>query len=230
MYGAAKVTHVALVSALYGGYDTPVALPRQEDVGRVSAWMFTDDERLQVPGWRTCWMPRPDVAPRLAAKSAKAVPFPLLPASVDVVIWVDAHVQVTSPHFAASLLADLGDAPWGMFRHHQNRTLTEELALSHVTGKYVGQDIDGQVAAYLAAGCPNDYGIWMTGLFVRRRDPAIEQMGHRWIDEQYRWSVQDQLSLPFVAWEAGLAPVDLPFEGWWTGTRFMLGRHVDGSG
>jgi hypothetical protein len=71
--------------------------------------------------------------------------------------------------------------------------------------------------------------MWTTGVMVRRPAETIE-FGDAWQAEIDQWGPEDQISLPVVLHRAGITPVDLPFEGWWDGRRFMLRRHNDGTG
>ena len=59
---------------------------------------------------------------------------------------------------------------------------------------------------------------------VRRHTPAVIEFSHRWWDEVARWSVQDQLSLPYVlrtsdirwhAWPGECAGRAEPFGAGW---------------
>lgn len=230
---------VGVVTASYGGYDTVHSFPTQIGDFAYEAKLVTDDKFLDLPGWETVYEPEEFRPPRRAAKFPKCLPHLYFTdedgnASVDYTIWVDAHLEVRSPDFIKTLITDLGDAPLGQFPHTQHRTISAECALAEVTGKYQ-YDMRAQVQRYLQHGMPDDYGVWMTGLIVRRygnpwTSSDWDLFGKAWLAEFDRWGVEDQISEPYILWQHDLKPKELEFEGWWDGRRFMLHRHVDGSG
>lgn len=221
------MTRIAVISATYGSYDDLHPLPHQRADSPVET-ILVSDRPIVVPGWRTIVQERDGLHPRLAAKFPKACPQNYTDA--DIVIWLDAHLEVHSPSLAVDLATELDDAEFGAFRHTHTRSLTEELALAKVTGKYDDARMDAQVKTYLARGYPDEWGMWMSGLTVRRMTMNIEAMGQMWLNELVEWTVEDQLSLPYVLHECDIVPRDLEFDGWWTSERFTLRRHRDGSG
>jgi hypothetical protein len=218
---------IAVISASYGSYDDLNRLPPQHDDSPVEAILVADKPYV-VPGWQTVVHERSGFEPRLAAKFAKACPQNYTDA--DVVVWLDAHVEVRSSTFAHDLALELGEHEFGAFRHTHTKSLTEEVALAKVTGKYDNEKMDLQIKTYLDRGYPDAWGMWMSGLTVRRMTQPVIEMGNIWLNELVEWTVEDQLSLPYALHQCGIVPLDLAFDGWWTGDRFLLKRHRDGSG
>lgn len=233
------MTSIAVLSACYGNYDTVHALPEQMGVDET---ILVSDQPIVVPGWKTVVEPRPQLHPRLAAKFPKTMPHEYTDA--EWVIWLDGHLEVKTHTLARELVDEVqrsgGTEPgdnirrgtWGQFRHTSTHSLSEEVALAKVTGKYVGQPMDEQIQNYMRDGCPDAFGMWMTGLIVRRQTPTTRQIGDAWLGEQVRWTVEDQLSLPYLFWLHGMSieMTELAFDGWWHGSRFRLHQHADGSG
>jgi hypothetical protein len=214
---------VAVLTAVYGGYDNPHPLPPQDI--ECDSILLSDDTGLQVDGWRTVTL-FSDRPARLAAKRPRCRPE--LVTDADVVVWLDAHVEVTSPSLISELVAELGDAPIGAFRHGYHTSIRQEAELASTLPKYNGWDLRAQARAYEALGHPHNWGMWTTGVMVRR--PKQTQLfGRLWQGEIDLWGPEDQISLPFALRESGLRPVDLRFEGWWVGERFRLHPHNDGT-
>ena len=225
---------ICVMTAIFGGYDVPWPLLAQ-DV-ECDAILITDDPELQVPGWRTVhwtgvrgwrFADEPPLPPRLAAKVPRCRPDRWTDA--EHIVWLDGHLSVTSPSLIRELVAELGDGDIGAFRHHFHTTITEEAALASELPKYEGWDLQRQAKTYLEAGHPDDYGLWTTGVMVRRPRRTIT-FGNAWQDEIDIFGPEDQISLPWALRATGTEMVDLAFEGWWVGRRFHLHQHTDGTG
>jgi hypothetical protein len=167
------------------------------------------------------WFHIPDrvpsgVSPRLAAKYPKLFPWSWLPPGYDRSIWIDGTVRVTSDRFvadrAASMLSDIG---LGMWRHPERQDIYTEAIVSMGFPKYVDQPLAAQVGHYIDEGMPTDFGLWACGVIVRDAAspfrPVVDDLMSKWLQEIDRWSIQDQLSFPYVLWKSGIgAPVALP--------------------
>lgn len=163
---------------------------------------------------------------RMRAKHPRCLPH--LYTDAEIVVWLDAHVEVRSPSFIRELVEQLGDGKIGAFRHGFHTSISQEAALASTLPKYEGYDLVAQAKHYLEEGHPDSWGMWTTGVMVRR--PAETQVfGQEWLAQIERWGPEDQISLPYVLRRNGIEVVDLPFEGWWEGTRFCLHPHNDGS-
>jgi hypothetical protein len=132
--------------------------------------------------------------PRMAAKWWKLHPELAAP-DADVTIWIDGNIEIRDPRFPEYALAELGDDDAVFTRHPDRDDLADELAISLHLGKYDGQDISGQVGAYLAAGHPPHWGLAHGAILVRRNNERVRAFDAAWWEEICRWSMQDQLSL-----------------------------------
>jgi hypothetical protein len=216
---------VAIVSSVYGGYDLPVA-PVPQDTA--CDFVLVTDRQVDCWPWKVVVEPRPDLHPRLAAKVAKCRPDAYTDA--DMTIWVDGHLRITHPAFVRWAAGALdGGAQVAQLRHPQRSRIADEAALSARLPKYRGLPVAEQAASYLAAGYPDGWGMWATGLIVRRTVGATVRFGDAWLAEQVRWTVQDQISEPPLLYWHGLEMATLPgpLVGHWA---FDLGRHSDGTG
>ena len=56
--------------------------------------------------------------------------------------------------------------------------------------------------------------MWCTGLLVRdNEDERIRRLDEMWMEENVRWSYQDQISLAYLFWRLGIEPGVIPLTG-----------------
>jgi len=189
---------VALVTAVYGGYDRLRPLP--DGHGFDVAVCVTDDPDLTVDGWSMRLVPSREI-PILAAKRPKMLPFDFV--DTDVAVWLDANAEVVDPTFREFCLATDGDVV--AWTHPEGRTcLFQEVAYCAHWPRYAPFPMVEQAAAYRAEGMPERFGLFACGTLVWRRTDAAVAFGRAWLEEQYRWSIQDQVSFPYLLWRTGI--------------------------
>lgn len=215
---------VAVVTSAYGEYDEP-SVPVEQTIP-VEYVLVTDRDHLAPLPWRTVFEPRPQLHPRLAAKVAKCRPD--LYTDADVIIWMDASMEITSPEFAMWCVETLAEAPLAQIPHPERQCILPEASVSSVMGKYAGLPVLAQAESYIAAGHPRDWGLWATGLIVYNAGTWIRPFGDSWLREQVRWSYQDQLSQAPLLRIARMRPTGLPGR-LWGHDKFAIRRHRDGS-
>jgi hypothetical protein len=202
---------IAVYTALFGGYDLLAPAPAVPGVAFVC---FTDDPRLHAPGW-TMRVRRPRYPhPRLAAKWYKLLAHRALPRT-RYAVWIDACVTLTGPGSVDRLVAPLGVAGVALCRHPDRDNVYDEAVASLTLRKYDGLPIREQVDAYRRAGLPDGHGLWAGTVIARDLARAeIRRLGRWWMQENVRWTYQDQLSLPYVLWRLRIEPAALPIHLW----------------
>lgn len=222
----------ALITGVYDGYDAlKEVCPQVGFEGDVDYVCVTDSERLVAEsgpilrdegfgiyadglrhptGWRIVYLPAPGVHPNRAAKVPKMQPqdFTSAPASV----WLDASFRVVSSRFVADLINHADRSPHGLaqFKHPWRSCLFDEAAESAPMPKYAGEPIEEQTAKYRADGMPERWGLWATGIIGRVHSPELTAWGNTWLEHCRTWSIQDQISHPYVTWKHGIRPAELP--------------------
>jgi len=205
---------VCIYTAIYGGYD---------DLKPAATQSIPTDFFCIHPKspWRIVRnLDRPDLSARLRAKWFKMHPHLLFPNGAprrpwwailrpnhhyDVTIWIDGSLEITSPNFAADMLAQLGPAGLSAFPHPARDCIYEELEKSLRWAKYAGQALSQQVESYRQQGYPPHHGLAAAGVLVRNpKSGTLAALDEARWQENLRWSPQDQLSLPVVWWRAGL--------------------------
>lgn len=134
---------------------------------------------------------------RLDAKWWKLRPDLACPEAA-VTVWIDASMTLLRPDIEALAVAELGDDDALFMRHPWRDDIYAEREASHPNAKYDDQPTAEQVAHYRAEGHPEHWGLIHSGLLVRRNNARVRAFDDAWWAEIIRWSVQDQLSLPYV--------------------------------
>jgi hypothetical protein len=188
---------VALVTAIYGGHDTLKPLPAGH--GFDDAVCVTDGPTVSAEGWRVVVLPSEE-PPRLAAKAPKMLPFDFVKS--EVAVWVDAAFEVVGDGFRDFCVDALGDSDVVVWEHPEDRDcLFREATYCQDWPKYSGEPIREQTAYYRAEGMPEGFGLWACGAIVWRNNDKAREFGRAWHQENVRWSIQDQVSFPFLVWK-----------------------------
>jgi hypothetical protein len=164
--------------------------------------MITDNPNLDAPGWEVIVEPRGRMSPRLASKLPKLQPWDYDDA--DVYVWLDGAFTITDTGFRDFCLNALGDNDLTVWAHpdraHRNCLYLEALQCQHWP-KYNAYPIADQTAHYKAEGMPGDFGLWACGTIVWRNSAEARDFGRLWLIENMRWSIQDQVSFPYLVWK-----------------------------
>lgn len=201
------MARVVVITANYGSMDC--VRPQAEQDIAVDWVCVTDQPSFPPLPWRSAPRKAAVLDPRLAAKTAKMTPWDVIP-GYDFYIWIDASMEVTSPSFAREALEDLGDAPVAVWRHPRRDCVYEEAAASvgaESQGKYDPVALAKQTGWYAECGLQPHSGLYACGTVAwNMAHPGTSSIGYSWLNENDVWSVQDQLSLPFVFHMLGGAP------------------------
>lgn len=189
---------IALITSVYGAYD-PV---REYD----PAWGFDDavcvTDGVDAPGWRVIIAPSDD-PPRLASKRAKMLPWEFT--NCTAAVWVDASIEIINGAAFREWVSDLlGKRDFWVWQHPEGRTdIRQEGPVCWDWPKYRDYPIREQIAHYEVEGFPANWGLFACGVMAWRFTPETMALGRAWLQEQCRWSIQDQISLPYLLWRDG---------------------------
>jgi hypothetical protein len=183
---------LAAVCAIYGGYDLIPPVPEGVD----DAVLVTD-----VPvrsGWRNVVEPS-TAHPRLAAKRPKARPD--LYTDCEASLWLDGSAYVLSDRFIPLVRTKLEQHELVLWEHPEDRDcLVDEARVCHDWPQYRDEPLLAQADHYLSQGMPRNFGLWAAGSIARRHSDRMRRFGDAWLEEMSRWTIQDQVSLPFLLW------------------------------
>ena len=138
---------------------------------------------------------------RKTARYYKCTPHLHFP-EADVTVWVDGNVRLMIPARAAVkrwLKNDLA-----IFTHHDRRCLYVEAEFCARMGKGKRAVLQRQTKHYRKQGMPAGWGLPETKCVIRRNTEAMQKLGDAWFAEIERFSVRDQVSLPYVCWKMGV--------------------------
>jgi hypothetical protein len=215
---------ITIISSCYGGYDTIKEQPLKQTVA--CRYVMVADQPYESDTWEVVVEKRPHLHPRMAAKVPKCLPW-LYTAGSDVSIWIDASSMIISREFVAMCLDAMGDESIAQWVHPERDCIYDEAEVSLPYTKYQGQPVIEQTRAYRANGHPAHWGLWATGCIARRHDTETQVLGQSWLNQQARWSYQDQLSEPPLLRAMGLKPGQL--QGWlWSNEWLSFGSHAGG--
>ena len=153
--------------------------------------------------------------PRLRAKMPKMLQWAEFP-GYDYYIWVDSKLRMDNPKAAESLIEACAGKDAGFFKHASRTSIRLELehvidnlnnGSQYLIDRYAGEDMAGQVAAYLADPNFVDNSLFECGAFVYSsrvvQNPDLN-LFKDWFYHNCIWSVQDQLSLPYLLQKFGI--------------------------
>ena len=189
---------LAAVCAIYGGYDLIPPVPEGVD----DAVLVTD-----VPvrsGWRNVVEPS-EAHPRLAAKRPRCRPD--LYTDCEASLWMDGSIHVLDDRFIRLVREKLEEHELVLWDHPEDRDcFLEEARHCHDWGKWPEEPLLTQAEYYLTSGMPEHFGLWATGSIARRHTDRMRALGDAWLDEIERWTIKDQVSLPYLLWRDGIVP------------------------
>jgi len=191
---------VALISSVYGAYD-PVR-PVDPDWGFDDAVLVTDSKSLDSAGWRVHYAPSSD-APRLASKAGKMLPWQFT--DCDAALWIDGSIEITDGAGLRKAVEPLlAERDLWVWQHPEGRTdIRQEGPVCWDWPKYRDYPIREQIASYDAQGFPHGWGLFACGVMAWRFTPEAMRLGSLWEEQNRVWSIQDQISLPFLLWREG---------------------------
>ena len=182
---------VTVIQSVYGDYD-------EWEPWR---WQTVQYERLRIE------YPRTHLHPRMAAKVAKCEPWRYT--DDGIVIWVDGSMVPTDSRFIEHLV-DSSHGSLSQYLHPHRDCIETEARVSAGMPKYQGQRVIEQAAHYMRQGHPKRWGLWATGIIVYRPHAMLRSFGQAWLAEQCAWTIQDQISQPFLLRQYGMEPSTLP--------------------
>jgi hypothetical protein len=120
----------------------------------------------------------------------------------DVTVWVDGNVRLLVPARRAIKLWLKNDL--ATFTHHDRHCLYNEAKFCAAAGKGNRGQLQRQVKHYRKQGMPRNWGLPETKCIIRRNTEAMRKLNDMWFAEIERFSVRDQVSLPYVCWKLGI--------------------------
>lgn len=209
---------LAAISANYGRHDTVKPAPQGFD----ECILVTDDLATAAQAWRRGWRPVRHRLLGLDARTAAKIPKcrPDWFTDCEKSVWLDASVHVHDEalaqlaremldrdDFIVSVHPESVDGPTWTARN----CVLEEAVFCSGRPKTAGLPVVAQAEHYLELGMPPRWGLWAAGIIGRRHTSRVKELGSAWLLEQQRWTVRDQISLPYLLWARDWRPATWPF-------------------
>ncbi len=194
---------VALITANLGGIDknpvpsfTPQSIPTNWSLDI----FYFDDKNLP---------PRSEsLSPRLQAKIPKMLAWEMIP-EYDYYIWLDSAFSISSPNCVEWLVNNCEGYDIALFNHHKRKSIRSELHYmqkkmrsgdQYLIKRYKNEPMEEQVENYLLDTEFKDNALYIGGAFVYSNNLVSKSNNAMkdWFYHCARYSVQDQLSLPYV--------------------------------
>jgi hypothetical protein len=194
-WGLGRSMKVAVITSIMGGYDSVPPVPR----GFTEAVLVSD---LPVESdWLNVVM-KTTLSPRLAAKIPKFRPdlFTTLGSSV----WMDASMSEDRGWLKPTVEKALGNSDFCLFKHPDRDSVSQEVMVSQAMRKYESFPLRAQLEHYSDNGFPDNVGLFACGVIARNHTQKNQDFGNAWLAENVLWSIQDQVSFPYLAWKLGL--------------------------
>ncbi len=149
----------------------------------------------------------------------------------DIIIHLDASVEVISEYFIKECIDGLKKNDMVMELHQQRKNVYEEL--EHIIGeikegnryllkRYAKQPFYLEYQAYKDAGLPKDYPLYQCSFFARWNNTEVNDAFDIWWDYIHRYSNFDQSQFSFAAWIS-----DLKINAIETNDLFIRNRHLN---
>jgi hypothetical protein len=146
--------------------------------------------------------------PRLKGKIPKMLQW--MQSDADYYIWLDSKFRIISPNFVEWQLRSIGNKQICLFEHPNRCSIKEELDFmqdrmkagdAYLLERYRGEPMAEQVDTYLSDPAFKDDCLFSCGMLIYHKS-LIENRAYNlltdWFFHCTYWSVQDQLSLPYL--------------------------------
>ena len=74
------------------------------------------------------------------------------------------------------------------------------------------KNILNQISFYRSKGFPSKFGLYATGILIRRNTPEVIKFMKLWYNEIKEFSYRDQISFPFILWKNPIKFGTMPFK------------------
>ena len=170
----------------------------------VEYYYFTD-EHAAICGWKNKTIIKPHEDNTKSARYFKCNPHLVLPEH-DISIWIDARFKVKSKNVMKFLNSNFKKKDKiACFWHGRD---WDDGGCSYIEGMVCGggkkddyEIILDQLLRYQKDGFPRKYGLFATGIIIRRNCEEINKFNEFWWNEIKKGSKRDQISQMYSAWK-----------------------------
>jgi hypothetical protein len=195
---------VVLLSANLGGFEQPTDhAPQVMPVGVELAVVRITDREFP-PRLHT-------MLPRMQMGLVKRFAWEWVPGA-DVVIWIDSSVTLFREDSVQWFLDTLGEADFALLPHPHRHSIRAEYdfvkaklaaGCSYLTPRYENERLEEQMRVIAADAAFVDDKLYASTAFAFRDNVRTRAACKEWFVHVAKYHALDQLSLPYVVWQAG---------------------------
>lgn len=199
---------IVVYTAVVGDNEYPTTHQMHPDVDYI---YFTNGQSKPPDGWQVHLLKDLNHRDnRRVAKLPKCAPFLFDDLQkYKYAIWIDGDMEILKADFPFELLSYL-ESGLLLSPHFDGR----HCAYGEATirpAKYHNEPMDEQVAYYEADGFPLNFGLYEAGVLAwDMTNTQARELAFMWCLQNYLFSYQDQISLPYCLWKTGFIPSILP--------------------
>lgn len=208
-YNIITMDRIAIYTCITGDYDRLFDVSTVSDYDRYDWICFTDNKDIKANGWTI--LPIPDDLLKNSFLSnvkiqrlIKICPHTYL-SDYNYTMWIDANIRIISD--VSSIFADYGldgDIQFWTRKHPIRTCLYDEAVACIKLNKDKPDIINNQVNGYKKENFPKKYGLYETGIIIRKKCKHVICHANIWAAELLVKSHRDQLSLTYAKWKTGL--------------------------
>jgi hypothetical protein len=196
---------ITLITSIMGDYDQVPPIPE----GFHQAVLVSDSP---VESEWTNVVLKSGLPPRLAAKIPKFRPDLFVTSEYSV--WVDASLRDQTGWLKSASQKSLKFHDFVLFQHPDRSSVADEIIASRQSPKYDAAPLENQLAHYVKEGFKDDLGLWACGVIARKHTRNVIDFGNAWLVENMAWTIQDQISLPYLVWQRHFSVGKFPEHLW----------------
>lgn len=165
--------------------------------------LFTDNKYIKSKVWEICHVDfvNKSFDSRKKSRYIKINSHLVLPEHT-VSIWVD-HNLITQISNVKKMLSDISFNSHDIMQypHRYRNCLYDESQKVIEMKKEKKELVDKQMLRYRNENFPKNYGLFETGIMIRKNNEKIKQFNQHWWNEINNESCRDQLSQMYVCWK-----------------------------
>lgn len=157
--------------------------------------------------------------PRLHAKIPKMLAWEYF-SNFDYYIWMDASYEFSGLNSLSNIISALCNFDFSIIKHWDRSSIYDELVFmkdqmnsgsQYLINRYLNEYMDEQVHSYISTPGFTDNKLYAGGLFCYSKylTDSKPQFFRDWFYHCARYSVQDQLSLPYLLWLHKISPKEI---------------------
>ena len=207
-WGGMKLTlneKIAIYTGIIGFYDTPYDnFEHKEGYD----YILFSDRKIDTNSWdnRVVNFENADKLDGIKkSRFIKTHPDSLLN-GYDIVVWVDCNTVIDEKIY--KYINEVKDALITFKKHPDRDCIYDEIMACSYVKKESYEKCLKIYDKYARDGYPRHYGLYENNIIVSHyNDPRVKALMSKWWDEIYNNSHRDQLSLNYVIWKNGYAPM-----------------------